>query len=70
MHRIHAMRMPDNGHHSPARQRVTGLFGAETSYTEAPGAALRRSASTSDFVRFRGRHYHQVLKAKFGLTDR
>jgi NAD+ kinase len=28
------------------------------------------SSSTADFVRFRGRHYHQVLKAKFGLTDR
>jgi NAD+ kinase len=28
------------------------------------------SESTADFIRFRGRHYHQVLKAKFGLTDR
>jgi len=36
------------------------------------GAIVRcaPSASTADFVRFRGRHYHQVLKAKFGLTDR
>jgi NAD+ kinase len=36
------------------------------------GAVVRcePSASTADFVRFRGRHYHQVLKAKFGLTDR
>ncbi len=36
------------------------------------GAIVRcePSASTADFVRFRGRRYHQVLKAKFGLTDR
>jgi NAD+ kinase len=36
------------------------------------GATVRcqPSASTADFVRFRGRLYHQVLKAKFGLTDR
>jgi NAD+ kinase len=36
------------------------------------GAIVRcePSASTADFVRFGGRHYHQVLKAKFGLTDR
>ena len=36
------------------------------------GAIVRcqPSASTADFVRFRGRQYHQVLKAKFGLTDR
>jgi hypothetical protein len=36
------------------------------------GATVRcqPSTSTADFVRFRGRLYHQVLKAKFGLTDR
>ena len=36
------------------------------------GAIVRcePSSSTADFVRFGGRHYHQVLKAKFGLTDR
>jgi NAD+ kinase len=36
------------------------------------GAIVRcaPSPSTADFVRFRGRRYHQVLKAKFGLTDR
>ena len=36
------------------------------------GAIVRcePSASTANFVRVRGRHYHQVLKAKFGLTDR
>jgi len=36
------------------------------------GARVRcgPSANTASFVRFRGRLYHQVLKAKFGLTDR
>jgi NAD+ kinase len=36
------------------------------------GAMVRcePSACTADFVRFQGRYYHQVLKAKFGLTDR
>ena len=36
------------------------------------GATVRcePSANTASFVRFRGRLYHQVLKAKFGLTDR
>ena len=28
------------------------------------------SESTARFVRFGERHYHQILKAKFGLTDR
>jgi NAD+ kinase len=28
------------------------------------------SAATASFVRFGAHHYHQVLKAKFGLTDR
>ena len=37
-----------------------------------PGAIVRcaPSAVTARFIRFRGRYYHQVLKAKFGLTDR
>ena len=30
----------------------------------------RPSAATARFVRFGEHHYHQVLKAKFGLTDR
>ena len=36
------------------------------------GAAVRcvPSAATARFVRFGAHHYHQVLKAKFGLTDR
>jgi NAD+ kinase len=38
----------------------------------AAGAIVRcePSRTVARFVRFRGRHYHQVLKAKFGLTDR
>jgi len=37
-----------------------------------PGSTLRcrPSAATASFVRFGDRPYHQVLKAKFGLTDR
>ncbi len=37
-----------------------------------PGAIVRCSPSavTARFIRFRGRSYHQVLKAKFGLADR
>jgi NAD+ kinase len=36
------------------------------------GATVRcvPSAATARFVRFGAHHYHQVLKAKFGLTDR
>jgi NAD+ kinase len=40
---------------------------------ELPTGAIVRcapSAVTARFIRFRGRYYHQVLKAKFGLTDR
>lgn len=38
----------------------------------AAGARVRctPSACTARFVRFGAHHYHQVLKAKFGLTDR
>jgi NAD+ kinase len=32
--------------------------------------SCRPSAATARFVRFGEHHYHQVLKAKFGLTDR
>ena len=28
------------------------------------------ATATARFVRFGAHHYHQVLKAKFGLTDR
>lgn len=38
----------------------------------AAGASVvcRPSTTTARFVRFGAHHYHQVLKAKFGLTDR
>jgi NAD+ kinase len=37
-----------------------------------PGSTVRctPSESTARFIRFGVHHYHQVLKAKFGLTDR
>jgi NAD+ kinase len=40
--------------------------------TVAAGASVRctPAAATACFVRFGAHHYHQVLKAKFGLTDR
>jgi NAD+ kinase len=40
--------------------------------TLTSGASVRcvPSASTACFVRFGAHHYHQVLKAKFGLLDR
>ena len=28
------------------------------------------SPTPARMVRFRGRHFHQILKSKFGLTDR
>uniref|UniRef100_UPI002633D7A1 NAD(+)/NADH kinase n=1 Tax=Ilumatobacter sp. TaxID=1967498 RepID=UPI002633D7A1 len=52
----------------PAWAAVDGrpLFGLDM------GARVRcvPSASTARFVRFGAHHYHQVLKAKFGLLDR
>ena len=40
--------------------------------TLGTGAQVRcvPSAATARFIRFGAHHYHQVLKAKFGLTDR
>jgi NAD+ kinase len=32
--------------------------------------ACRASPVPARMVRFRGRHFHQILKSKFGLTDR
>lgn len=37
---------------------------------EGAVVTCRPSAATARFVRFGEHHYHQVLKAKFGLTDR
>jgi NAD+ kinase len=44
-------------------QRVTSLHEGEI-------ASCRPSEATARFVRFGEWHYHQILKAKFGLADR
>ena len=31
---------------------------------------VQPSATTASFVRFGAHHFHQILKAKFGLADR
>jgi NAD+ kinase len=53
------------------RPAAVAIDGRATS-TLAGGSVVRctPSAATANFVRFGERHYHQVLKAKFGLTDR
>ena len=60
------------------RDRVIGHREASVSVDGQPVADVGRgrcrhlysSAATARFVRFGGRRYHQILKAKFGLTDR
>ena len=57
---------------------VTGHRRAELAIDGQPGGVLEDgdvvrccpSAATADFVRFGTYHYHQILKAKFGLADR
>ncbi len=41
-----------------------------TSLTEGDRVAVEPSLHTARFVRFGERHFHQILKAKFGLADR
>jgi NAD+ kinase len=43
---------------------------ASCSLSGGANVTCRPSAATARFVRFGEHHYHQVLKAKFGLTDR
>jgi NAD+ kinase len=43
---------------------------ATCTLTGGADVTCRPSAATARFVRFGEHHYHQVLKAKFGLTDR
>lgn len=43
---------------------------ASCTLVEGATARCRPSAATARFVRFGEHHYHQVLKAKFGLLDR
>ena len=37
---------------------------------EGDALVVRASASVARFVRFGQRHFHQILKTKFGLSDR
>lgn len=55
----------------PDRPASVAVDGRATCNLET-GAKVRctPSACTARFVRFGAHHYHQVLKAKFGLTDR
>jgi NAD+ kinase len=61
---------------SRSRCRVTALpISSSTACrpprsTTATSSACTPSASTANFVRFGNEHYHQILKAKFGLADR
>jgi NAD+ kinase len=41
-----------------------------TSLTEGDTVVVRASASVARFVRFGQRRFHQILKTKFGLSDR
>jgi NAD+ kinase len=52
----------------PAAMAIDG----RATCTLSAGAVVtcRPSEASANFVRFGERHYHQVLKAKFGLTDR
>jgi NAD+ kinase len=62
----------------PVELEVVGHRPAELAVDGQPVATLvdgdvvrcTPSAATARFVRFGERHYHQILKAKFGLTDR
>lgn len=52
----------------PAAVAVDGR--AMGSLADGESVVCRPSSATASFVRFGGHHYHQVLKAKFGLMDR
>jgi NAD+ kinase len=62
----------------PIEITVVGHREASVSVDGLPVATLAEgdvvmctsSASTARFVRLGEHHYHQILKAKFGLTDR
>ena len=56
---------------SGARVASVAIDGRATCTLERGGVVTcRPSAATAQFIRFGEHHYHQVLKAKFGLTDR
>jgi NAD+ kinase len=53
------------------RQGVLAIDGQQTAtLVEHDVVTCTPSAATARFVRFGERHYHQILKAKFGLADR
>jgi NAD+ kinase len=54
--------------HREASVSVDGL--AVATLVEGDVVMCTSSASTARFVRLGEHHYHQILKAKFGLTDR
>lgn len=54
--------------HRPAGLSVDGRPAAELS--EGDIVTLGAAAETARFVRLGDRHFHQILKAKFGLADR
>jgi NAD+ kinase len=53
------------------RRAILSLDGQEvTELGEGDVASITAAASTARFVRFGERRFHQILKSKFGLTDR
>jgi NAD+ kinase len=53
------------------RQAVLAIDGQQVAtLTDNDVVTCTPSAATARFVRFGERHYHQILKAKFGLEDR
>jgi len=54
--------------HRPATLSIDGQTAA--SLAEGDTVAVRASSSVARFVRFGERRFHQILKTKFGLSDR
>jgi NAD+ kinase len=54
--------------HRPATLSIDGQTAA--SLAEGDTVSVRASKSVARFVRFGERRFHQILKAKFGLSDR
>jgi NAD+ kinase len=54
--------------HRPATLSIDGQTAA--SLAEGDTVVVRASASVARFVRFGERRFHQILKTKFGLSDR
>jgi NAD+ kinase len=54
--------------HRPATLSIDGQTAA--SLGEGDSVAVRASTSVARFVRFGERRFHQILKTKFGLSDR